>query len=358
MMNRILPNLISMREPDVSVGAGANRIYWVDTAKALGIFFIFYGHLDAIDENVRTYVFSFHVPLFFFLSGMFMKDSRLTVNFRQFIADRLKRRIWPYFTFGILTYFLWILLLVLKRYNIYQGKEIVVHPIKPLIGMFYGNGTDNWLSHNQLLWFLACLFSIEIILYLIRRCTNNNILILLSIFTISLLGYINSLTDHPRLPFGFDVALVAVLYYGVGYVAKDFIVKFRFNIYFAFLLLIVGMISSYINGKIDMNFNVYGNYLLFVLSSFCGIIFWCELSKRVKEIGIIQYIGRNTLSIFLLQSFSFLLINGILRFVLHLPTGYHDPYFIPVIYSLCSILLLIPFVYIINRYLPFLVRKK
>lgn len=44
------------------------RIKWVDTAKAIGIAAIVLGHTVG-ESPLKTYVYSFHIPLFFFLSG-------------------------------------------------------------------------------------------------------------------------------------------------------------------------------------------------------------------------------------------------------------------------------------------------
>ena len=45
------------------------RIQWVDTAKFLGIFAIYLGHFAEASGNALDFVFSYHIPLFFFLSG-------------------------------------------------------------------------------------------------------------------------------------------------------------------------------------------------------------------------------------------------------------------------------------------------
>ena len=46
------------------------RIFAFDAAKAIGIFFIVIGHVFHDQGIYAQYVYSFHVPLFFFLTGV------------------------------------------------------------------------------------------------------------------------------------------------------------------------------------------------------------------------------------------------------------------------------------------------
>lgn len=58
-----------------------NRLDWVDLSKAIGIILVVYGHvargLDsagmtfALFKSVDSIIYSFHMPLFFVLSGFF-----------------------------------------------------------------------------------------------------------------------------------------------------------------------------------------------------------------------------------------------------------------------------------------------
>ena len=49
-------------------GRKANRIPWLDAVKGVGIICVILGHMT-IPETLRQFVFSFHMPLFFFVSG-------------------------------------------------------------------------------------------------------------------------------------------------------------------------------------------------------------------------------------------------------------------------------------------------
>ena len=55
---------------------------WVDALKFLGIFAIYLGHLGLGAGKLYPFVFSYHVPLFFFAAGFFtIKKNDLSKQF-------------------------------------------------------------------------------------------------------------------------------------------------------------------------------------------------------------------------------------------------------------------------------------
>ncbi|HON53348.1 MAG TPA: acyltransferase family protein [Bacteroidales bacterium] len=69
------------------------RINWIDYAKVIGIYLVVLGHLP-IPEQGSVYIYSFHMPLFFFISGFLSKTNNIT--FRQFILKKIRTLIIPY----------------------------------------------------------------------------------------------------------------------------------------------------------------------------------------------------------------------------------------------------------------------
>lgn len=49
------------------------RIDWIDYAKAIGIFLVVVGHTYA-GNALTNWIYSFHMPLFFFLSGTMLRN--------------------------------------------------------------------------------------------------------------------------------------------------------------------------------------------------------------------------------------------------------------------------------------------
>ena len=52
-----------------------NRINSLDMAKGIGIILVVVGHSTFLEENVLTWISSFHMPLFFVLSGILIRKK-------------------------------------------------------------------------------------------------------------------------------------------------------------------------------------------------------------------------------------------------------------------------------------------
>ncbi len=85
------------------------RIFWLDAAKAYGIFLVYYGHIAErfyqIGGNHAALlqdklVYAFHVPLFFFVSGFFARQIPDSTG--TFIRKGLLTRLLPVFFFSLL----------------------------------------------------------------------------------------------------------------------------------------------------------------------------------------------------------------------------------------------------------------
>ena len=70
------------------------RIIWIDYAKAIAMFFVIFGHVDS-GNYLTNWIYSFHMPLFFLLSGAFCGARRTPMRFRadavRSITDALNR---------------------------------------------------------------------------------------------------------------------------------------------------------------------------------------------------------------------------------------------------------------------------
>lgn len=50
------------------------HLYWIDFAKVIGLYLMVLGHGNMVSDDLRCYIYSFHMPLFFVISGLFAKD--------------------------------------------------------------------------------------------------------------------------------------------------------------------------------------------------------------------------------------------------------------------------------------------
>jgi acyltransferase len=135
----------------------SNRLPWIDTLRALGILFVVLVHTGRLhDSFVLVYIKSFFIPLFFFISGLLVKESFFRKSFSDFLKKTSQRLLIPYFVFSVISYLSW--LVILRRFK-HQSFDVLHF----FLGIFYSSGSGNWLSFNIALWFYTCLFSVQII---------------------------------------------------------------------------------------------------------------------------------------------------------------------------------------------------
>ena len=127
----------------------SHRIRTLDVARGLGIVLIALGH-SWYSLGPRgllfTFLFSFHVPLFFVLSGASQQEGKPVAEFLRLRADGLLK---PYFV--VLT--VWGAMVFLGRW--FAAGADGGDPLVYAAGVLYGTGaTVVWAP----MWFLPCLF--------------------------------------------------------------------------------------------------------------------------------------------------------------------------------------------------------
>lgn len=87
------------------------RIKEYDIAKGIGILLVVIGHALPTDSYWRVFIYSFHMPLFFFLSGLVMKDATSKTIKESFLEEKkliASYLFWSglYFVFDVIVRFL------------------------------------------------------------------------------------------------------------------------------------------------------------------------------------------------------------------------------------------------------------
>lgn len=268
----------------------SNRIEWIDLCKAIGIFLVVFAHVDTTVVS-SVYIFGFHMPLFFFLSGVVFNYEKYTV--KSFIKSRFNGLIIPYVFFYLITYVYWLFI------------ERNVRPLdmtwwQPLIGLFQGTG--HYTAHNGILWFLPCLFVVELIFFLICEITDKNILRVAAILILTLVGF----GFDKMLPWSTNVAMTSLQFFAVGFGLKNVLVNKPFSKIAAILLFVFGLCYFTIQGltqnKIGLVTANYGNKCVFEISSYLGIMMILMFSMLLKNNALVNkwggVIGSNTIVIF------------------------------------------------------------
>jgi acyltransferase len=309
-----------------------NRYYWLDIAKSIGIFLIVLSHLS-ISKYTMDFLWTFHVPLFFFISGFLFKPTLSDI-----FLNRLKSRlILPY----IYIYLLNVLLVVLIKFDFNINSIIAM-----ILGLFWGS---HGYSHfvNGALWFLPGLIIVELIyFFLIRKSTWFYFpLLSLSIFFYSQ-GYLN-------LFFSIDLALLGLNYYIAGVLVRKFNIVETIKtkpvmLVFVFVLSLLATLKFADWGNVW-----YGGkfYLTSLTGGILGIVmiisFSLLLETYLKSFSFITFISANTLFIFCFHKFSNPIAVSVIKAFIIKPSILGS-----LLTALLSILILIPINILVIKYLP------
>jgi fucose 4-O-acetylase-like acetyltransferase len=94
----------------------------VDIAKGIGIFFVVVGHVlrglvasrilpsSPVVGFTDLWIYSWHMPLFFFLSGLFLYRSATRCGFSEFVLRKIRTIAYPYFLWSLITLMIKVLL--------------------------------------------------------------------------------------------------------------------------------------------------------------------------------------------------------------------------------------------------------
>ncbi|HOV91298.1 MAG TPA: acyltransferase family protein [Syntrophorhabdaceae bacterium] len=326
------------------------RIHWIDNLKAIGLIFIILGHSLAYPKYLLNYTYSFHVPLFFFIGGINFGENNIKAGFKVFLAKMAKRLLIPYIFFNLISYFFWFF----RTKIIVENSDTAFY--KPLIGIIYGIGIEDWLIHNTPLWFLPCLFICQIFLFILLKTFRKSSVILIMLIISGLAGYLYSRFFNYRLPWGIDIAFTGTVFLGLGYLLKERLEKMfnRKSLVFSIIFLSLNIIFVILNGRIDMNYNRYNNIFLFYGAAFSGIFFWAIFSMKIGSPNILKYIGENSLLFFSMHiPILFIVVQSLMT--LGIPyTVQEKNLLFSFIHTAMTLLFLSPAVFFTNRYLNFI----
>ena len=137
------------------------RILWIDYAKSICIYLVLLGHAHA-SQPVTDFIYTFHMPLFFFLSGCLFSFEKHP-NFKEFAIKRFKGLMVPYLWINLITYLFWLL----AGRNFGEDATISTTWYSPIIGILLGYSKQ--MIHNTPMWFFICLYFLEIFYYLLFK---------------------------------------------------------------------------------------------------------------------------------------------------------------------------------------------
>jgi len=354
--------------------ASAGRLEYIDVLRGFAVILVIVGH--CAPPTLDTYIFSFHMPLFFFISGVLFAFKERQDNFLIFLKKKFLRLIVPYFAFEAINL---LISFIVSRF--YSGVTVsfpsAILQILTALPAFV-NGYSGVAGR---LWFFPCLFFAEIVFYFIyalisflaSKFKRKQLFKTIAFLIISAGAYCASYFQNKLFSTWWlytDTAIMGVCFLALGCALKVVLDKFMCaKLYIkipAALIFLAGLIFfTYLNyfkltNYVDvfMSLNSYGSYIAFAPSAVCGIAFSCALVSIFSQLynsaffrGI-KLIGTNSLGIYAVHVWYMFIFKTLLLDPLYVNIGdwwrYAAPWIEFVLITACTL----PTVWAIKKIAP------
>lgn len=273
------------------------RLNQFDILKAIGIILVIVGH--TLDYNIiRNIIYSFHMPLFFLVSGYFLKVKTPVPPIKRL----WKRLLIPYF----LSCFI-IVLLACISFSVNSHIFNVNYLLNWLESIIYGNGVTDGTQFQSIgpLWFLLALFWGTIITHLFIYYSKYVTPIFASLFCVIISLY---LSQHKiQFPLSILQGMLGVGYLYIGFLIKQhhptIILKSKLNLILITVIWIISFKSGYLSlvqcyakpELLALVGAICGTYLIYIISN--------NIAKKENKLcSALTYLGRITLLILCVHS--------------------------------------------------------
>lgn len=286
------------------------RILYIDVIKAVLIFLVLWGHViqytnmnEGLNNPIAAFIYSFHMPMFMMLSGIFLK-KQFQLQCSVLLQKNFFRLILPAV---VITFSLFLIVFINKP----RGLDESI----------------NWLWACRP-WFVTTLFFcnvITVLLYKVIKHIGFSFLVTFILFCL-----LPSVSDRLIFMYPFFV-----LGYYMGFKLNDqrkfgplnggliALLLFFACIYFRLNTSEITIYSSpYYFWSVKDGIHLDESLLIAFeryFIGFCGSVglfyffknIFCGIGRKICEFKIVQYIGRNTLGLYLLQIALFTIYMGI-----------------------------------------------
>jgi acyltransferase len=334
---------------------------------------------SAVAATHYKFIYSFHMPLFFILSGYIAKEYVATTKFSIYLKKHVASRLVPYV-------FLSAILIVPTFWTTDNTVGLNLPTVEGYVKGISVTLCAGFPYFNIPTWFLICLFVVEMMHYVSARFLTSDSRILLIAGGYYLIGSIlawnagflrptNVLSQHGKI-FPYFMILEAFTGYslylvGVFLRRRDFLagkipthkcvlgaLACLFLLYCTFDLN-KGMFLIPFYDAVIVVASSHGNPLLFPFTAVLGSVLIMLLAKLTADSRVLLFLGANTLVIFGLNGVFYHFINDRLAIWL---LSRHSGDFMTILVSgagitCLSVLLTVPFILLFNRFIPQLVGK-
>ncbi|MCI7504849.1 MAG: acyltransferase family protein [Coriobacteriaceae bacterium] len=282
-----------------------NRIGAIDAAKGIGIILVVFAHIN-YSHDLLTVIYSFHMPLFFIISGILFKKERYP-SFASFAKRRFVTLFVPYAIYETIS-----IALLYASQTTFQSLELFDFSKAEYLEFFRQILISNWSgTHvNQPLWFVPCLLLVEMLYFPLAKLKKRFLIPIVTVLVCCgwLLesGWLDF--DNKLLPWSADSALFALGFYAIGNLASDCIKntigeverserKIAICVAVAIACLAILIPLAFLNGKITLGSKELNNGFLLYINGLVGSIAVLALAVLLERSRFLAFCGRNSFTI-------------------------------------------------------------
>lgn len=235
--------------------------------------------ISAMRSIQKQMIVCYFMPAFFMITGI---CSNFNKPFVPFVKNQIKSLLIPAVSFILL-------------FHIYQGDTI--RQLGGTIMRLFLSGKDYW--------FLIALFEAKLLYWFLYKYVNNSKGIIVILLALSFTGSLLNTFDISQNFFMHRHVFDLTLYLGVGHLAKSYYKKQKVSV--SCLIVFVAILSVYTIADIKIPYVTYNfatpapHWVSHVLLSISGSYLVLWLSRSIKVDALIEYMGKNSLAIFLMQ---------------------------------------------------------
>jgi fucose 4-O-acetylase-like acetyltransferase len=320
-------------------GPTPGRLVWIDAARSIGIFLVVFSHTEQ-SGFTDSFLWTFHVPLFFFVSGYLTRRQPAA----EFLRGLGRKLALPY----VYSYVLLALVTLAVR------PDADAHwLLRTLAGIVYGTHSYPYFV-DAALWFLPSLITVELLyVFCVRRLALSYLVLLAASYAL----YRQHALD---LIFSVDLSLLGLNYFLAGVLANRYGV-FRSIETRPWRLAVVVVLCCAATAAAASIGNVWyagEHYALSLGAGLGGILMIVGASMLLAPLlvrhgrvrAVVTFVSSNTLFIFCFHALSSPAAAALLK-----PVALGPPLARGLVTATLSIALLVPFNLLVRRYLPELI---
>ncbi len=272
-----------------------------DLCKAFGIVLVVWGHTPGVPPWATALIYSFHMPLFFFLSGYLLKTEQLGRALPAQVSGLARALLVPYVFFFLLSLGYW---LATRHIGAKAAKFADVTAQDALLGFFTGLSAE--LFVNPTLWFFPCMFLTQVVYRAAWKLLPSAPWLALGSAVVACGVLALTLPWRSRLPWGLDIVWVALVFFAFGQWLRVFTADTPWSEGLmpsaGALLAVLAALwlgCSLWQGRVDLAVGNFGpSFMVYFVTAFCGIGLAFIACSRLQPHAVLRWLAQNTLLIF------------------------------------------------------------